>query len=261
MASKKKKGAMAPGAAQAQVAALAAATPLATPAFWSGGGVAAVRDIMREAESAVRRPPIATASGLSISIQAGPYSYCLPRSSSGPYENVEAGYPSERVEEIMEWVEDEQNPTATVYGRVPVAVLARAIAARGGRADAQADWKPEVGFRERPGPDPLPGEPPGPRRVDLSGAVDGLAAAAAEWAQQAALGSPFDEMGARFEAWSGGSKAMGWPGFLELLADPDLSGAQGNDWRPWAARALVACELAAVSAAAMAAEPSAKPRL
>lgn len=80
-------------------------------------------------------------SGLTMSVQASAYHYCLPRESEGPWTHVEVGFPSERVEEIMEWMEDwgGTQPTEAVYGYVPIEAVAQAIANHGGFAKASPD--------------------------------------------------------------------------------------------------------------------------
>lgn len=75
---------------------------------------------------------IKCADGLTLSVQASEYHYCIPRLSVGPWSHVEVGYPSERVGELMPYVEDENYPCDTVYGAVPVDVVDAVIAEHGG---------------------------------------------------------------------------------------------------------------------------------
>lgn len=77
-------------------------------------------------------PPIVCADGLTLSVQASHLHYCSPRNDEGPYSTVEIGFPSEKVEEFMEYAEDAENPTQTVYARVPVEVVLQVINSRGG---------------------------------------------------------------------------------------------------------------------------------
>ena len=58
--------------------------------------------------------------GFSVSIQAGRGNYCCPRSDQAPWIEVELGYPSRPDWLIMQYAEDKDEPTATVYGYVPV---------------------------------------------------------------------------------------------------------------------------------------------
>lgn len=74
------------------------------------------------------------ADGLTMSVQASEWHYCNPRENVGPWRTVEIGYPSEVVDEIMQWVEDRTQPLDTVYSQVPVEVVDAVIAAHGGFA-------------------------------------------------------------------------------------------------------------------------------
>jgi hypothetical protein len=76
--------------------------------------------------------PIVCADGLSMSVQASQTHYCAPRDSVGPWTTVEVGFPSQRVEELMEYAETPDTPTDTVYGNVPVAVVEAVIEKHGG---------------------------------------------------------------------------------------------------------------------------------
>jgi hypothetical protein len=92
--------------------------------------------------------------GFNLSVIAGRGYYCTPRPAllsglpdglassapsdyRGPYTAVEVGYPSERPEPWDEWsqrCEDEERPTSTVYGYVPVDMVRALIEAHGGEA-------------------------------------------------------------------------------------------------------------------------------
>lgn len=73
------------------------------------------------------------ADGFSISVQASRYAYCAPRNDTGPYTEVECGFPSAHPgEEMMAYAETPSNPTGTVYAYVPVDVVMRLIDAHGG---------------------------------------------------------------------------------------------------------------------------------
>lgn len=78
-------------------------------------------------------PQIVCADGFRLSVQASKTHYCLPRDNEGPWEQVEVGYPSQRVEEFMPYIDgDEHRPTDTVYGYVPVGLVIATIDAHGG---------------------------------------------------------------------------------------------------------------------------------
>ena len=73
--------------------------------------------------------------GFSMSVQAHYGAYCAPRvdhTDTDYYFEVEVGFPSEREELLMEYVEDYDNPTDTVYGYVPVEVVQEVIEKHGG---------------------------------------------------------------------------------------------------------------------------------
>ena len=71
--------------------------------------------------------------GFSMSVQASEFSYCEPRvTGASRYTAVEVGYPSQREELLMQWCEDAQEPTQTVYGWVPCQTVALVIAKHGG---------------------------------------------------------------------------------------------------------------------------------
>lgn len=70
--------------------------------------------------------------GFSVSMQASTFHYCSPRDNAGPYTHVELGYPYPADEMLMPYAEDKNDPTGTVYGHVPLEVVARLVAAHGG---------------------------------------------------------------------------------------------------------------------------------
>lgn len=70
--------------------------------------------------------------GFSMSVQAGRHLYSTPREDYGPYLDVEVGFPSQQEPLLMEYAEEADKPTATVYGYVPVEVVDAVIAKHGG---------------------------------------------------------------------------------------------------------------------------------
>lgn len=78
-------------------------------------------------------PRIECADGFEMSVQTGPTHYCQPRDGVGPWYTVEVGFPSARVEAFMPFIDGgDSDPTDTVYGYVPIEVVAQAIADHGG---------------------------------------------------------------------------------------------------------------------------------
>lgn len=78
------------------------------------------------------KPILKLNSGLSLSVQASKYHYCSPRNDKGPYHSVEIGFPSKKVDKLLIYAEDIDNPTKTVYGYVPVYLLIEIINDNGG---------------------------------------------------------------------------------------------------------------------------------
>lgn len=70
-----------------------------------------------------------------LSIQAGRGLYSSPRETMthyGEYTHFEIGFLSRTIPEIMEYAEDSENPTTTVYGYVPKEVIEEFINKAGG---------------------------------------------------------------------------------------------------------------------------------
>jgi len=81
----------------------------------------------------VLRPSITLGDGTKLSLQASEFHYCTPRTSNADFYTAwEIGFPSKVIPEILEWAEDADKPTDTVYGYVPVEVILNVIKARGG---------------------------------------------------------------------------------------------------------------------------------
>lgn len=77
-------------------------------------------------------PRIVCKDGFNVSVQAGDVNYSIPREDEGPWTAVELGYPSAMEESIIELAEDPEDPTATVYGYVPIEVVDYIIYKHGG---------------------------------------------------------------------------------------------------------------------------------
>lgn len=79
-----------------------------------------------------RRPVFEFADGTTISIQADAGVYCSPRNSTTEYyECVECGFPSRPIEKLLEYAEEPEIPTGTVYPYVPVSVLNEIVQEKG----------------------------------------------------------------------------------------------------------------------------------
>jgi len=68
-----------------------------------------------------------------MSVQANEGAYCSPRVDDAErYTAVEVGYPSECESLLLEWAEDKNRPTDTVYGWVPSEKVALVCVKHGG---------------------------------------------------------------------------------------------------------------------------------
>ena len=80
-------------------------------------------------------PKIVCEDGFSVSIQVGQFLYCSPRKDfedARNYHQMELGFPNQSEELLLEYAEDSENPTESVYGYVPVEVINKVIAKHGG---------------------------------------------------------------------------------------------------------------------------------
>ena len=78
------------------------------------------------------------ADGFSMSVQAGFSNYCSPRVDyADRYDAVEVGYPSECEDLLMNYCEDPERPTDTVYALVPSTVVSLVVAKHGGIVEGE----------------------------------------------------------------------------------------------------------------------------
>jgi hypothetical protein len=86
-----------------------------------------------------RNKRVVCADGFTISVQAHAGAYCTPRDDGAErYTEVELGYPSEREELIMDWIEvPDGNPTDSVYPYIPVDVVTTVIVKHGGMVEGE----------------------------------------------------------------------------------------------------------------------------
>jgi hypothetical protein len=77
--------------------------------------------------------PVTCADGFRMSVQASDTTYCEPRSDgAAAYSSCEVGYPSMVEGLLLEYAEDKEKPTETVYGWVPSQTIALVCAKHGG---------------------------------------------------------------------------------------------------------------------------------
>ena len=70
--------------------------------------------------------------GFTMSVQASSNAYCAPRVDNATYYEVEVGYPSEMEPLLIDYAENPEKPTNTVYGYVPVNTVYLVITKHGG---------------------------------------------------------------------------------------------------------------------------------
>lgn len=81
----------------------------------------------------VVRPWVECADGFRISIQASQYHYCSPRCDGEvEYESVELGFPNVVDPLIIDYADDPEDPTESVYGFVPVRIVCELVEKHGG---------------------------------------------------------------------------------------------------------------------------------
>lgn len=82
------------------------------------------------------------ADGFSMSVQASQRAYCNPRSDTGPWSEVEVGYPSAYEHCLQPYAEDPGRPTETVYGYVPNKLVRSIIEVHGGLVSGEVPPMP-----------------------------------------------------------------------------------------------------------------------
>lgn len=71
--------------------------------------------------------------GFKMSVQASRINYSSPRTDDcEKYTEVEVGFPSAEESLLMPYVEDDEDPTDTVYPYVPVSIVSLVLAKHGG---------------------------------------------------------------------------------------------------------------------------------
>jgi len=81
---------------------------------------------------------VVCADGFRMSVQANDTAYCNPQvTGAAHYESVEVGYPNAPETLLIGYSEDPENPTGTVYPRVPSALVSLVIAKHGGMVSGE----------------------------------------------------------------------------------------------------------------------------
>lgn len=84
--------------------------------------------------SNIMRPWIVCEDGFKVSVQASSFHYCSPMENllDRDYEKVELGFPSVEDSLIIDYAEDPDDPTQSVYGWVPIEVVEELVEKHGG---------------------------------------------------------------------------------------------------------------------------------
>jgi hypothetical protein len=91
-----------------------------------------IRKLMFRKDEYSASDRIECADGTTLSVQGGSTAYCEPRENNAHWTSVEVGFPSKKLIEIMEYAEEPDNPTSSVYGYVPIELVVQAINSCGG---------------------------------------------------------------------------------------------------------------------------------
>ena len=76
--------------------------------------------------------------GFTMSVQAGETQYCHPREAGADrYTEVEIGFPNRPEDLLLEFAEDSDRPTETVYPYVPAPLVTLVIAKHGGMVSGE----------------------------------------------------------------------------------------------------------------------------
>ena len=76
--------------------------------------------------------------GFTMSVQAGETQYCHPREADADrYTEVEIGFPNRPEDLLLEFAEDSDRPTETVYAYVPASLVTLVIAKHGGMVSGE----------------------------------------------------------------------------------------------------------------------------
>ena len=85
-----------------------------------------------------RNEPVRCKDGFTMSVQAGETQYCHPRETGADkYTEVEIGFPNRPEDLLLEYAENGDRPTETVYAYVPASLVTLVIAKHGGMVSGE----------------------------------------------------------------------------------------------------------------------------
>jgi hypothetical protein len=85
-----------------------------------------------EKKSHIFRPSIFCKDGFNFSCQAGNGLYSTPRERAAKYTSMEVGYPSAKEDLFIEFADNKDEPTDTIYPYIPIEVIQATIEKHGG---------------------------------------------------------------------------------------------------------------------------------
>ena len=91
----------------------------------------------------IYRPEIVCNDGFHMSVQGSNTHYCEPMKNVDEYESMEIGYPSKEEPLLLEYAEEPNTPTESIYGYVPCSIIQNVINKHGGidlRVTFKEDW-------------------------------------------------------------------------------------------------------------------------
>lgn len=83
-------------------------------------------------EYKTRTPTIYCNDGTHLSVQTGEFNYCDPKTNTGPWTEVEVGFPSREFESLKLYEESNYSDNSGIYGYVPIEVIVDIINECGG---------------------------------------------------------------------------------------------------------------------------------
>jgi len=90
------------------------------------------KETFKEVAGYCRRPKMICNDGFEMSVQGSQGHYCEPRETQDWYSEMEIGFPNKEEQLILEYAEQKEFPTDTVYGYVPCEIIQKVIDKHGG---------------------------------------------------------------------------------------------------------------------------------
>lgn len=88
--------------------------------------------VTHKADKYLKRPRIICKNGFSMSVQGSAYHYCFPKSLQKYYDSMEIGFPTKRINKLLQYRDGSGNATESVYAYVPCELIETIIKKNGG---------------------------------------------------------------------------------------------------------------------------------